>query len=243
MIPQCIEEATTGLMPSHGLPHHLYESTLNLLYSILKPDVLHADEMSEFCRRGGNDIISSFMPTLFDLSAVAAPSSQSNVSSSSQPAQPPLLPPLTPLESSQTNSTNTSLHDLPAAATTTSSLNGSMSHLASAATTAAAVTQTSVASSPLPTPSPSLDLEAIWIDKLLRAVFVRLFAQLFAGYRYCLLIIRINPKPVIRFNKASFLANHGLVDNEFMNRLLDSMSFQRLGVIVSHIIFNLRILS
>lgn len=71
------------------------------------------------------------------------------------------------------------------------------------------------------------ELEAIWIDKLLRAVFVRLFSQLFAGYRYCLLIIRINPKPVICFNKASFLAHHRLVDNEFMNRLLDSMSFQR----------------
>jgi hypothetical protein len=76
-----------------------------------------------------------------------------------------------------------------------------------------------------------VDLEAIWVDKLLRAVFVRLFAQLFAGYRYCLLIIRINPKPVIGFNKASFLANHGLVDNEFMNRLLDSMSFQRFAYI------------
>lgn len=71
------------------------------------------------------------------------------------------------------------------------------------------------------------ELEAVWLDKLLRAIFVRLFAQLFAGYRYCLLIIRINPKPVICFNKANFLGNHSLVDNEFMNRLLDSMSFQR----------------
>jgi len=50
-------------------------------------------------------------------------------------------------------------------------------------------------------------MEAVWFDKLLRAVFVRLFAQLFAGYRYCLLIIRINPKPVICFNKASFLGS------------------------------------
>jgi len=71
------------------------------------------------------------------------------------------------------------------------------------------------------------DVDIVWIDKLLRAVFVRLFAQLFAGYRYCLLIIRINPKPVICFNKAYFLSQHSMCDNEFMNRLLDSMSFQR----------------
>lgn len=70
------------------------------------------------------------------------------------------------------------------------------------------------------------EIESIWIDKLLRAVFVRLFAQLFAGYRYCLIIIRINPKPVICFNKSMFLTQHNLADNEFMNRLLDSMSFQ-----------------
>jgi myotubularin-related protein 5/13 len=73
----------------------------------------------------------------------------------------------------------------------------------------------------------STEVEAVWLDKFIRAVFVRLFAQLFAGYRYCLLIIRINPTPVICFNKATFLANHCLVENEFMNRLLDSMSFQR----------------
>lgn len=36
---------------SYGLPHYLYESTLNLLYSILKPEVLRADELSEFCLR------------------------------------------------------------------------------------------------------------------------------------------------------------------------------------------------
>ena len=51
------------------------------------------------------------------------------------------------------------------------------------------------------------DIEAVWLDKMIRAVFVRLFAQLFAGYRYCLLIIRINPKPVICFNKATFLGS------------------------------------
>ncbi len=38
-------------------------------------------------------------------------------------------------------------------------------------------------------------------DKQIRAIFIRLFSELFAGYRSCLLIIRINPKPVISFHK------------------------------------------
>ena len=38
-------------------------------------------------------------------------------------------------------------------------------------------------------------------DKQIRSIFIRLFAELFAGYRSCLLIIRINPKPVISFHK------------------------------------------
>ncbi len=73
----------------------------------------------------------------------------------------------------------------------------------------------------------SKEIESVWTDKLLRAVFVRLFAQLFAGFRYCLLVIRINPKPVICFNKAAFLGNNCLNENEFINSLLNSMSFQR----------------
>ena len=42
----------TGL--SYGLPHYLYESTLNLLFSILKPDVLKADELLEFSNQTEN---------------------------------------------------------------------------------------------------------------------------------------------------------------------------------------------
>jgi len=42
-------------------------------------------------------------------------------------------------------------------------------------------------------------------DKQIRAIFVRLFSELFAGYRSCLLIIRINPKPVISFHKVILL--------------------------------------
>ncbi|VDQ05905.1 unnamed protein product [Trichobilharzia regenti] len=40
-------------------------------------------------------------------------------------------------------------------------------------------------------------------DKKLRAVFLRLFASLFAGYRSCLTITRIHPQPVIHFNRVS----------------------------------------
>lgn len=38
-------------------------------------------------------------------------------------------------------------------------------------------------------------------DKELRAVFLRLFAQLLQGYRWCLHMVRIHPEPVIRFHK------------------------------------------
>jgi myotubularin-related protein 5/13 len=64
-------------------------------------------------------------------------------------------------------------------------------------------------------------------DKQIRAIFIRLFSELFAGYRSCLLIIRINPKPVISFHKASFLGHHALVNDEFLLRVLDSMSFHK----------------
>lgn len=45
----------------------------------------------------------------------------------------------------------------------------------------------------LPSPVPQ--------DKELRAVFLRLFAQLLQGYRWCLHMVRIHPEPVIRFHK------------------------------------------
>lgn len=41
------------------------------------------------------------------------------------------------------------------------------------------------------------------IDKEVRAIFMRTFAQLLQGYRSCLTIIRIHPKPVITFHKVS----------------------------------------
>ena len=42
---------SASVTSSFGLPHHLYESTLNLLFALLKPDVLHADELTEFSQQ------------------------------------------------------------------------------------------------------------------------------------------------------------------------------------------------
>ena len=41
------------------------------------------------------------------------------------------------------------------------------------------------------------------LDKEIRAVFMRGFAQLLQGYRSCLTLIRIHPKPVITFHKVN----------------------------------------
>ncbi|ROT67182.1 putative myotubularin-related protein 13 [Penaeus vannamei] len=65
----------------------------------------------------------------------------------------------------------------------------------------------------------------IVMDKEIRAVFMRMFAELLQGYRSCLTIIRIHSKPVITFHKASFLGNRGMVDNEFVGKVLDCMFF------------------
>ncbi|XP_042205464.1 myotubularin-related protein 13-like isoform X4 [Homarus americanus] len=65
----------------------------------------------------------------------------------------------------------------------------------------------------------------VMIDKEIRAVFMRMFAELLQGYRSCLTLIRIHSKPVITFHKASFLGNRGMVDNEFVGKVLDCMFF------------------
>ncbi|XP_043355895.1 myotubularin-related protein 5 isoform X6 [Dermochelys coriacea] len=62
-------------------------------------------------------------------------------------------------------------------------------------------------------------------DKEIRAVFLRLFAQLLQGYRWCLHIIRIHPEPVIRFHKAAFLGQRGLVEDDFLTKVLEGMAF------------------
>lgn len=57
-------------------------------------------------------------------------------------------------------------------------------------------------SCPVRTPHPtSPGCASLFQDKEIRAVFLRLFAQLLQGYRWCLHIIRIHPEPVIRFHK------------------------------------------
>ncbi|XP_062850803.1 myotubularin-related protein 5 isoform X2 [Trichomycterus rosablanca] len=62
-------------------------------------------------------------------------------------------------------------------------------------------------------------------DKEIRAVFLRLFAQLFQGYRWCLHIIRIHPEPAIRFHKAAFLGQRTLNEDDFLMKVLDGMAF------------------
>ena len=62
-------------------------------------------------------------------------------------------------------------------------------------------------------------------DKEVRAIFIRTLAQLLQGYRHCLTLLRIHPKPVITFHKAVFLGHRELVGSDFTTRLLDSLSF------------------
>ncbi|XP_053720705.1 myotubularin-related protein 13 isoform X1 [Synchiropus splendidus] len=63
------------------------------------------------------------------------------------------------------------------------------------------------------------------MDKEARAVFLRLFAQLFQGYRSCLQLIRIHTEPVIHFHKTAFLGQRGLIENDFLTKVLDGMAF------------------
>ncbi|XP_052797634.1 myotubularin-related protein 13-like isoform X4 [Mya arenaria] len=62
-------------------------------------------------------------------------------------------------------------------------------------------------------------------DKEIRAVFIRLLAELLTGYRSCLALIRIHPEPFITFHKASFLGHKGLVEDDFILKVLSGMSF------------------
>ncbi|KAJ6665161.1 hypothetical protein lerEdw1_005392, partial [Lerista edwardsae] len=50
-------------------------------------------------------------------------------------------------------------------------------------------------------------------DKEVRGVFLRLFAQLFQGYRSCLQLIRIHSEPVINFHKVKAKLSYQLPDN------------------------------
>ncbi|KAJ8023558.1 Myotubularin-related protein 13 [Holothuria leucospilota] len=63
------------------------------------------------------------------------------------------------------------------------------------------------------------------LDKQIRAIILRLQAELLNCYRSCLTFIRIHPSPVITFNKGRFLFGRGLVNEEFLSKLIDGMSF------------------
>ncbi|KAL3178044.1 hypothetical protein MRX96_038584 [Rhipicephalus microplus] len=75
---------------------------------------------------------------------------------------------------------------------------------------------------PPPPPAPS---QAAMLDKEIRAIFLRIFAQLFQGYRSCLTVVRIHPRPFITFHKAAFLGQRGFIESEFVTKLLDCMFF------------------
>uniref|UniRef100_A0A4W2DZR4 SET binding factor 1 n=1 Tax=Bos indicus x Bos taurus TaxID=30522 RepID=A0A4W2DZR4_BOBOX len=75
-------------------------------------------------------------------------------------------------------------------------------------------------------PPPTTSISSLKMqDKELRAVFLRLFAQLLQGYRWCLHMVRIHPEPVIRFHKAAFLGQRGLVEDDFLMKVLEGMAF------------------
>ncbi|XP_040089498.1 myotubularin-related protein 5 isoform X5 [Oryx dammah] len=75
-------------------------------------------------------------------------------------------------------------------------------------------------------PPPTTSVSSLKMqDKELRAVFLRLFAQLLQGYRWCLHMVRIHPEPVIRFHKAAFLGQRGLVEDDFLMKVLEGMAF------------------
>uniref|UniRef100_A0A1I8HMA5 UDENN domain-containing protein n=1 Tax=Macrostomum lignano TaxID=282301 RepID=A0A1I8HMA5_9PLAT len=57
-----------------------------------------------------------------------------------------------------------------------------------------------------------------WIDKQIRAVFIRMYSELLNGYRSCLSISRVLPENVISFHKASFLGARGFADDKFMQK-------------------------
>lgn len=74
-------------------------------------------------------------------------------------------------------------------------------------------------------PSQQQPSQPVMLDKEIRAIFLRIFTQLLQGYRSCLTIIRIHPKPFITFHKAAFLGQRNFSDCEFVNKVLDCMFF------------------
>ena len=64
------------------------------------------------------------------------------------------------------------------------------------------------------------------LEKVLRAVMLRLMVQLLQGYRSCLTLVRIHPEPYITFDKSAFLGLWSLSqDCDFILHFLDCMFF------------------
>ncbi|XP_059150678.1 myotubularin-related protein 13-like isoform X2 [Physella acuta] len=74
-------------------------------------------------------------------------------------------------------------------------------------------------------PSPKKCSPLVQKDKELRAVFIRLFAELFSGYRSSLAVVRIHPTPFITFHKSHFLGQRGMVEEEFLGKVINGMAF------------------
>ncbi|OQR70889.1 myotubularin-related protein 13-like [Tropilaelaps mercedesae] len=70
------------------------------------------------------------------------------------------------------------------------------------------------------------------LDKRIRAIFLRMFAQMLQGYRCCLTVVRVHPKPLVVFDRAAFLSRREVAKNksEFVEKLLESMFFQQFVV-------------
>ncbi|XP_055899918.1 myotubularin-related protein 13-like isoform X1 [Biomphalaria glabrata] len=75
------------------------------------------------------------------------------------------------------------------------------------------------------TPSPKKTSPIVHRDKELRAVFIRMFAELFSGYRSSLTVVRIHPTPFITFHKSHFLGQRGMVEEEFLGKVINGMAF------------------
>lgn len=63
-------------------------------------------------------------------------------------------------------------------------------------------------------------------DKRIRACFLRFFADLLVGYRYCLEVIRLHSPPLIVFHKSAFLGLREFSSYPLIRSFLDSLLFQ-----------------
>lgn len=60
-------------------------------------------------------------------------------------------------------------------------------------------------------------------DKLIRATFMRFFAELLQGYRHCLLVVRIHPTPTLVFQRPKFLGRRTDLHCPLMHAIFGGM--------------------